>query len=203
MILDVPFFKQEQKNDCGPSALQMVLDYLGEYYPKEKLMDLVDSDRSGVTFTLGLARAVAELGFKTEFYSANLGINPENYNLEFYKKETEGISLNQEKLNKLISESKKLGVKIEERKLSLEELLSKLSEDCIPIILLDWSLINETENFIGHFVPIVGYDEENVYVHNQGLKDFRPFLPIKRKLFDQARTAKGTDEDVLFVYRRY
>ena len=91
---------------------------------------------------------------------------------------------------------------MEERSLSLEELLSKVSRNCIPIVLLDWSKIKGTLDFIGHFIPIIGYDEENVYVHNQGFHNTQAFLPIKRELFEEARKAKGTDEDITFIYRK-
>ena len=54
----------------------------------------------------------------------------------------------------------------------------------------------------GHFVPIVGYDEKNIYVHNQGLTNPTENLSIPRELFEQARKAKGTDEDIIFIYRK-
>ena len=67
MKFQIPFYKQEDKNDCGPIALKMVLEYLGEKHSRKELMDLVDSDKSGITWTSGLAVAAAELGFKSGF----------------------------------------------------------------------------------------------------------------------------------------
>jgi uncharacterized protein YvpB len=199
MKLEVPFYKQESKNDCGPTALQMVLEYLGKNHSRQELMNLVDSDKSGVTYTLGLAVAAAKLGFKVEFYSVCLGFNPSNYELEFYKKEADEASLSQQKIERLRKEACRLGIKMQEINLSLKEILSKISKDCIPIVLLDWSKIKGSSDYIGHFVPIVGYDEENIYVHNQGFLNTQAFLPIKRKIFEEARKAKGTDEDILFI----
>ena len=202
MKFKVPFYKQESKNDCGPTALQMVIEYLGEPHPREELMGLVNSDKSGVTWTLGLAKAVAEIGFKTEFYTTCLGFNAKNYQLEYYQKEADDSSSSHQKLEKLRRDSHKLGVQMAEKSLSLKELLSKISKNCIPIILLDWSKIKGTSEFIGHFVPIVGYDKENVYVHNQGFHNTQAFLPIRRELFEEARKAKGTDEDIVYIYRK-
>lgn len=202
MKLKVPFYKQESENDCGPVALQMVLEYLGESHSRTKLMDLIDSDKSGVTWTLGLARAVAKLGFKTEFYTTCLGFNPQNFELGYYQKKADEASSSQQKLEKLRKEAYRLRVQMEERSLSLEELLLKVSINCIPIILLDWSKIKGTSEFVGHFVPIVGYDKENIYVHNQGFYNTQAFMPIKRGLFEKARKSKGTDEDVVFIYKK-
>lgn len=202
MKLEVPFYRQESENDCGPTALQMVLEYFGESHTREELMNLVDSDKSGVTWTLGLARAVAGMGFETEFYSTCLGFNPKNYELSYYQKEADEASSNQQKIERLRIDALKLGVKMEERGLSIEELLSKISRNCIPIILLDWSKIRSTPDFIGHFVPIVGYDEENIYVHNPGFHNTQAFLAIKRALFESARKSKGTDEDIVYIYKK-
>ncbi|GBE20112.1 MAG TPA: hypothetical protein ENG87_00185 [Candidatus Pacearchaeota archaeon] len=202
MKLKVPFYKQKNKNDCGPTALQMVLEYLGEPHSREELMNLVYSDKSGVTWTLGLARAATNLGFKTEFYTICLDFNPENYKLDYYKKEADGVSSVKGKLKRLKIESHNLGVQMGERSLTLEELLSKISKDCIPIILLDWSKIKGTDDFIGHFVVIVGYDNKNVYVHNQEFHNPGAFISIDRELFDEARKSNGTDEDIVYIHRK-
>lgn len=86
----------------------------------------------------------------------------------------------------------------------MEKILSKTSENCIPIILLDWNIVrNKREkSYQGHFVPIVGYGPRNIYVHNHGLKNPRAFRSIPKKTFEKARKSQGTDEDILFVYRK-
>ena len=202
MKIEVPFYKQESKFDCGPTALKMALDFLGSKHSKEEIFDLVDSDRSGVTWTIGIAKTSAQLGFTTELYTTSLGFNPENYRLEFYQKHADAPSSTSEKLERLKAEAVRFKVKMEEKSIGLKEILSKISKDCIPIVLLDWSKILGTEKFIGHFVPIVGYDESHVYIHNQGLKDPAPYLPIERGLFEEARKAHGTDEDIVFIRRK-
>jgi hypothetical protein len=202
MKLKVPFYKQESKNDCGPVALRMVLEYLGEPHSREELINLVDSDKSGVTWTLGLARAVAKMGFKTEFYTTCLGFNPKNYELEYYQKEADKPSSSERKLKRLQIESHQLGVKMEEKSLTLKQLISKISKDCVPIVLLDWNRVRGKESYQGHFVPIVGYDDENIYVHNHGEIDPKEFVAIKRDLFDEARKSKGTDEEIVFIHKK-
>ncbi len=203
MKLDVPFYMQASQKDCGPTTLQMVLEYLSNTpYDREELQKLVDSERSGFTWTLGLAKATAQLGFPTEFYTTCLGFNPRNYKLEFYRKETDSASSSEQRLERLKREAVQYNVAMTERSLALEEILAKLSGDCVPILILDWSKIKGSGRFIGHFVPIVGYDDEHVYVHNQGLLKPGPFIAIKKDLFEAARKATGTDEDILFVHRK-
>ena len=75
---------------------------------------------------------------------------------------------------------------------------------CVPIALVDWNVIRGTpaRGYQGHFVPIVGYDAAHVFVHDperaaRGGRGARCAVP--RDVFDAARRADGTDEDVVFV----
>lgn len=197
--LDVPFYVQG-KNECGQTSLRMIFDYLGKKISNEKINEIVDPEGSGATWTIGLANAAAKIGFKVKFYSKHVGFNPENYELEFYEKVTDGKDNSKNKLEKIIKESKELGIGIGEKRISIEDILKEVNEDCVPLILLDWNVVLNKEGYQGHFVPIVGYDDKNVYVHNAGGEEGK-FFSIDKGKFDRARKAKGTDEDVVFIYR--
>lgn len=202
MMFNIPFYIQKEKNDCGPTALQMVLEYLGEKHSIDELKRLVDPDKSGATWTLALANAATRLGFKSEFYTTSIGFNPENYELEFYKNETDGMDESEKKLEKLKREATKFKVKMEEKSLPLKDILSKINENCTSIVLLNWNKIKGVDKYQGHFVPIVGYDDENIYVHNQGSGNPTKNMAIPIKIFEEARKSKGTDEDIAFIYRK-
>lgn len=202
MRLEVPFYKQETQNECGLVALQMVLEFLDKPYNKEELTKLIDNDKSGLTWTLGLAKAAAYLGFKVEFFTSFLGVDPNNYNLQFYKEKADNFSDSQKKVEKLKGDCLKLGVLMQEKRLSLEEILYKLNENCIPIIIADFAKIRGIKQSKLHFSPIVGYDDKNVYIHDSGLNKPSAYLPILKKIFDKARKSPGTDEDIIFIYRK-
>ena len=106
------------------------------------------------------------------------------------------------KSKKLIDDAQKAGVIIYERTLTLDKLLKNIGGSSIPIILLDWNVVSGEKGYQGHFVPIVGHDKENVYVHNHGFKNPEAFMLIKRKTFDEARKADGTDEDIIIIHRK-
>lgn len=201
MKLKVPFYKQTTLLNCGPVALQMVFSYFSQDIPIELIEEKTRIKEGKAVSTITLATASAELGFKVKFFSKSLYFNEENFELDFYKKYS---SMNIEKARKLIEEARKKGVEMEEKTLSLEELLSFVTKDSIPIVLLDWNVVlgKEKKGYQGHFVPVVGYDKENVYVHNHGFIDTRSFFSIKKEIFDSARKARGTDEDVLIICRK-
>ena len=198
--LNIPFFQQTNLLNCGPTALRMVLAYFG----KDESMELLEKrtrikEGKGIS-TIQIAMAAASLGYKTDFYSKHILFNEENLKHEFYQKYSD-MDLEQSK--KWIKDAKTAGVKIQERTLSLEELLEFVKIDSVPIILLNWNIIKtrKEKGYQGHFVPIVGYDEKNVYIHNHGLTDTQKFMPVPRKIFDKARKADGTDEDIIVIYR--
>jgi len=200
MRLVVPFFKQTTLFNCGPAALKMVLSYFGKKVDIKELENKSKVKEGKAFFTIQIALASVLLGFKTEFYSKNISLNEENLELDFYKKYTGETS---ESLDIINFEAKKEGVKIEERSFSINEFLNFLTEKSIPIVLLDWNVVanREKRGYQGHFVPVIGYDKKNVYVHNQGFNNPQKFVKIPKEVFDKARKARGTDEDFLVIYK--
>ncbi len=200
MKLEIPFFKQTSPLNCGPIALKMVLAYLG----KDEEVNVLEA-RTGIKegkgiSTIQIATAAASSGFKTYFYSKYILFNEENLKHEFYQKYND---MDLEQSRGWVEDAKSVGVNIQERTQSLEELLGFVKKDSVPIILLDWNIVKarKEKGYQGHFVPIVGYDEQNVYVHNHGLSGTQKFLSIPKHIFDEARKAEGTDEDIIVVYR--
>ena len=200
--LNVPHFIQGY-NECGQTALKMVFAYFGKDIKINEISNAVDPEEKGATTTIGLAKTTAELGFKIGFYTKSIEANPENFKMDFYKRETEGYKKVKAKIDKLKEECEKLGVKIYERALEINEIIGKINKNCIALVLLDWNIVlgRGERGYQGHFVPITGYDNINIYVNNSGDKEGKDFA-IPLDVFDKARKAKGTDEDVLFISKR-
>jgi hypothetical protein len=201
MKLAVPFYKQTANTNCGPVALKMVLEYLGETFSTEELEEKTELKEGKATSTLNLAKAAVDSGFPIRLLSKSILPVPENLNSEFHKKFLEDDFI--KKVKKLLDYLKEKNVEMVEKSIKLKELLSYVTENSVPIVPLDWNvLFPRYGGYNGHFVPVVGYDEENVYVHNHGMRDTQEFMPINKELFDKARKAKGTDEDILIIYRK-
>ena len=201
MKLKVPFYKQTTPLNCGPTALKMVLEYLGEKFSIEELEKRTGIKEGKAISTLNLAIAVAELGFPLRLLSKYGEINEQLMNLDFYKKLAEENYVEESK--KQLQILKQKGYTLEEKIIKLSELLSYVTENSIPVVILDWNvLFPRYGGYNGHFVPVVGCDEENVYIHNQGMAETQEFMPIKKQLFDKARKSEGTDEDILIIYRK-
>ena len=199
MRIKVPFYKSKKDTDCGPLALRMALAYLGERHTFKKIAKEEKQIDTGLVWSVGIARASKVLGFPAKFISTT-NFNPEESDIDYYKK----YSHDKAKivLKELSDEIKKIGVEVQERNMPLEELLSYISENSIPIVLVNWYIIAGKEGFSGHFLPVTGYDKENIYVHNPGLTSAMPYSPIKRSIFLRAWESKGTDKDTIVIYRK-
>lgn len=200
MRLHVPFIANKEK-DCGPVSLQMVLAYFGSQRDLADVQERIEPDTSGNTWTVGIAKAAATLGFPVEFYTTKLGFNPESFQHAFVQQHADPPQQVEAKLARMVREARANGAHLEERHLALGEILERVSENCIPIILLDWGVVQRRSGYHGHIAPIVGYDEEYVYIHDSGPHDPTPFFKVPLRVFEQARMASGTDEDIVFVRR--
>jgi len=200
MKLKVPFYKQTSPLNCGPTTLRMVLGYFGNDEGVEVLEARTGIKEGEGISTIQIATAAASSGYRTDFYSKHILFNEENLKHEFYQKYSD-MDLEQSK--KWLEDAKVAGVNIQERTLSLEELLGFVTKDSVPIILLDWNIVKarKDKGYQGHFVPVVGYNEQNVYIHNHGLNDTQEFMSVPKTTFDEARKAEGTDEDIVVLHR--
>ena len=200
MRLKVPLYKQTTELNCGPTALKMILSYFGKDIDIKFLEEKTGIKKGKALYTIQIAIAAASLGHQADFYSKHILFNEEHLKLDYYKKYSD-MDLDLSK--KLVEEAKRLGVNVQEKKLSLEEILKFVSENSVPIVLLDWNVVKgeKEKGYQGHFVPIVGYDKKEIYVHNHGFKNPQKFMPISRDVLDKARKTKGTDEDVVITHR--
>lgn len=199
MRIDVPFYKSEKDTDCGPLALRMALAYLGTRMSFDKISKEQKQLDTGLVWSVGIARAAKKLGFRTKFISTT-NFNQDVDDIDYYKKyaNDKGMIV----LKELSDEIKYLGVESEERNLSIDELLSFVSKDSIPIVLVNWFVIANKVGFSGHFLPITGYDAENIYVHNPGIANAMAYLPIRRDIFLKAWESRGTDKDTIIIFRK-
>ena len=142
------------------------------------------------------------MALKVDFFTTSTELNEDVFKIDYVKEFSDGLDDCKTKLNILAKRCKELGVSVTAKIFELEEILVRINENTIPIILIDANVIwNEYGRSMGHFVPIVGYDEDNVYVHQPGRKYTKSFMKINKELFDKARKAKCTENDVLFISR--
>ena len=196
MVLDIPFYTSTNKDNCGPLVLKMVLSYFGEEYSLNELSKLEKQLDSGLVWSIGIARAAKKLGFNVRFITISDSTN-ENEGIEYYTK----YSNDRGKviLKELKDEVRMMNIKLEQKNISINELLSYISKDSIPIVLINYNTLLKKEKFVGHFVPLLGHDNNSIYIHFTNVK---PYMKIEKKIFLEAWESKGTDKDTVIIYRK-
>lgn len=191
MRKDVPFRIQDSKYECGPSSLQIAMAYLGDEKGREEIKKALDYEEGKAVYTIQLATAAEDLGFQAEFFTADPWNEHEGE--EFTEEFTPDIE-NQE----LYEEAEEAGVEVSFQELELDEVLELLTDNSIPIVLIGWNVIKGEEKYQGHFVPVVGYTEDKILVHEPSTED-GAYTEIEREKFDEARRSEGTDQDVAII----
>jgi hypothetical protein len=192
MKLDIPFHRQPGGFDCGYTSLRMVLDYFGENHDENQIRKLAGEACIGIggAWAIGIALAAKSLGFQTEYYTAYLGVGSRTSRVI----ETRGESLDEATIQfkRIWDEYEELGGSAEERIIPLDEILDKISSDCVPMVSI--------KSQPAHMVVIVGYNNEGVCVHDPDDPEKGRFKRWEKETFENFRT--GTDCDTIFVYKK-
>mmetsp|Transcript_150693 Transcript_150693/g.420043 ORF Transcript_150693/g.420043 Transcript_150693/m.420043 type:complete len:244 (-) Transcript_150693:155-886(-) len=203
--LEVPFHAQPALMSCGPTALRMCFAFL-DGVPDWDLqaIDAAIGNYAGTCIsTIKLALAATRLGFQARFCSTHLSFNPDWLNNPYWQAIGD---CDQATYAHLLEEARDAGVAMEERELCLDEILDGITPDMLPVVLVDMNVLRgfEGKEYCGHFMVVVGFSQgrDFVLVHQQIAKEAMPYQRIPAPLFDQARLARYTDSDVLFIKRR-
>jgi len=173
----------------------MALDFFNLSQSFEKIAAEEKRLPSGMVWTAGIARAAHVFGLSVKFFSTNF--TQPSSDLDFYKKYATDQSMLV--LAELMRDLAIWNIPLVQRELALDELLSHIATDELPIVLLNWNRVHQKPGFQGHFVPVVGFDKDTVLVHHPGLATPTPFMQIPRAVFDQARRDSGTDMDTVLL----
>ncbi|KAG2449447.1 hypothetical protein HYH02_005594 [Chlamydomonas schloesseri] len=177
-------------------------------------------------WTVDLAHLLRRFGMRVSFYTVTLGPNPAYANESFYM---ENMEDDERRVSQLFVEAAHVGIAIEQRSVSSEELQSwMLSGGCLIIVLVDkrkldpWLGAGEPGSsggmggmsmsmclpavlcgmelgYAGHYVLLVGFDAATQEYTIRDPAAQVHTLRVTAAALDAARRSFGTDEDILVV----
>ncbi|NCP72561.1 hypothetical protein GW835_04185 [archaeon] len=199
MNLNIPYYQQDEKFDCGPIALKMVYAYFKEEKSNKEIKHKLSYKEGKGLYSLQLALVSKQFGFDVEFYTKTTEIKlPEDeFSLTANPFLKDEILIN---IKKMYDTAKMLNVKIYEQKITIENILTKINDGYVPIILVDYNKLFQKEGaFQGHFIIITGYDVDNIIIHSPETNLINKNIKINKQVFDNARKAIETDEEIIFI----
>jgi hypothetical protein len=218
LILPVTHFKQTSTWDCGVTCLRMLNDYYHlDLLKFNQLLDSYECNQS--TWTIDLLHLLHQLDIQAVLYTITIGCSTDYENVPYYETL---IFKDRERVEKLFVE-KKDNVKMG----SIEwiDLKNHLIEQRAPcLVLIDASKLEcctckktnfnrligkfipliSSSSYQGHYILVIGYTttKENEFIRYVDPNKNDGFCTTTIENFDLARKAFGTDEDVIFCYKK-
>ena len=205
MRMDIPFYpmEMEYRNYCGQFVLKSVLTYLlDREYEIDYLGTISSKFANGFTLTIGLAYAALHEGLNVTFFTKDdeLVSAKEVPKIETFYNNIRLSSI-QAKANELLEESKRLGLNMQTKEVSLDYLIEELSAGNPVVTIIDYGKIYGLDKQLFHFVLLTGYNKNYIYFHDVGPKNPVAHKKLKKDAFIRAWRALGTDMDTLVFSR--
>lgn len=100
MKLNIPFYKQTTKFNCGPTTLRMVIAYFDKDIGLEILEKRTGIKKGKGILSIQIATVASLLGFQTDFFSKHIYFNKKNLKLKFYQKYSDIIQQSKQLVQK-------------------------------------------------------------------------------------------------------
>ncbi|KAL3685774.1 hypothetical protein R1sor_003796 [Riccia sorocarpa] len=207
--VQVPHVRQLCDWDCGLACVLMVLKALG--IDGHDLKSLGKLCRTTSIWTVDLAHLLRHFSVDVAFLTVTIGANPDFAVETFYK---ENMEEDVERVNKLFAKAAQVGIQIQWRSISGDELcMLILSGQYLAIALVDKRKLSHpwldeiclgdccgiNSGYTGHYLVICGYDIDTDEFEIRDPASSSGSGRISLEALDEARKSFGTDEDILFI----
>ncbi|KAJ8602679.1 hypothetical protein CTAYLR_004648 [Chrysophaeum taylorii] len=172
--------------DCGIACLQMVTGASWE--------EVLGRCGTRSIWTVDLAQVLHGLEVRFVFATKTLGCDPAYKRLPFYSND---ISTDEDRIRRIFSRAE---FKIHQKIVSSELLEAILAAGYAVVVLVDLRFLNgevPSWTYTGHYVVL--FAVERGYVAYRDPAADQPELWVKSDDLHKARTAHGTDEDLVVV----
>lgn len=192
----IPRFLQVESWDCGLTCVSMLLPN----HPSTSELSKRVGTQSIWTIDLAALVVTEEVVTSVKLFTTNAGVLDIYENMSYYSKT---FKEDKERVERLLAEAEARGIEVEETSISSDRLISILKGvDTYAIVLVDNSKLHrQSGGYQGHYILVLGYQEtsKSFVYYNPGATGHRGASVVHRDLLDIARTAEGTDQDILVI----
>ncbi|XP_034098558.1 protein GUCD1 isoform X2 [Drosophila nasuta] len=203
-------YQQRYNWDCGLSCILMILSTTQREQFLNNFEAICKEEGFGSsTWTIDLCYLLQRYQVRHEYYTQTLGIDP-NYTQHMYYSKI--IDKDEKRVTRKFKDAKAHGLRVMQRTVDMDVIIKHLARNGPVILLTNASLLtcdickrNALEKFgyAGHYVVLCGYDMDSkkLYYHNPEVHDGHICRCLSEAM-DTARTAFGTDQDIIFIYEQ-
>jgi len=223
----VEHYQQRSHWDCGVSCVLMTVDKTLRDYILANFKEVCDEEGFGTsTWTIDLCFLLLRANVPITYHTITLGVDPNYKSQAFYNAI---LSKDTQRVTDRFESANSRGIKVSKTSTDTADIITHLANHGLVIVLTDANLLKcESCNYYnmsciggigeanclswcspelgrsyaGHYVAVIGYDlvGQTVTYRNPSLSDRECVMSFKD--FDEARTAYGTDEDVIFIFNK-
>lgn len=213
VAIEIPHIRQTYNWDCGLACVKMVLKY---FYPDMDFSDFKEKcDSIGfhqTIWTVDLVYVLKLYNIESLFCTLTLGVDAGYAKVRFY---ASSVGKDENRVNSLFSEAESNGVVIEQRSVSLEEVLENLRKSRPVIVLINARLLRcitcrrhclvcclscVSRGYYGHFIVLTGFNERTRVLMYKNPACKNKLCATTYSNFEECRHSYGTDDDIVFVH---
>ncbi|XP_060661861.1 protein GUCD1 isoform X1 [Drosophila nasuta] len=223
-------YQQRYNWDCGLSCILMILSTTQREQFLNNFEAICKEEGFGSsTWTIDLCYLLQRYQVRHEYYTQTLGIDP-NYTQHMYYSKI--IDKDEKRVTRKFKDAKAHGLRVMQRTVDMDVIIKHLARNGPVILLTNASLLtcdickrnalekfgcfhlsciaqntrlpsDKNKRYAGHYVVLCGYDMDSkkLYYHNPEVHDGHICRCLSEAM-DTARTAFGTDQDIIFIYEQ-
>lgn len=205
----VPFYGNTDDGiHCLQASIKIILKYFlpDEDFGWERLEDMTKFVKSKGTWATSALLSLNDMGFDVvEINTFNIDefiYNSESYLIQRYSQEAgeyaiKNSDLEQEKITYKELRKRKLQIlKIPE----LTDVEKYLKEGYLLMAAINSKILNNKQGFVGHYVVIFDYQEDNLTIHDPGLPPLENRV-VSHELFDKAWSIGSKENRLLYAFK--
>lgn len=192
--------------DCGLACACIAIDHFkaGNITPYHAALDFKHETESVSVWSIDVVALLLRHGLDVSFFTTTLGVSDDLMEMPLYTKDSWTVIKRVEQLFQVEAISKVA------RKQSLTwQEVADLLKSKLVIVLVDKSQLRcvneeydsdvpEEHSFEGHFVLLYAFQDNHFLYHDPDRRACGA-CRMSVKTFEEARTARGTDEDIIVV----
>lgn len=212
-------FKQRYSWDCGLSCVLMILDETSRAYFLNNFKQICREENFGEsTWTIDLCYLLRRFNVDHKYMTTTIGINPEYDTHSYYDRI---ISIDEKRVNQRFADARNYQIDVEKRTVNNKCLVDHLANHGPIIVLTNGSLLtcdlckaNKLQSefrmcfpwrpsYNGHYILVIGYNLKIRKFFYRNPTNADKVCLISFDGMTSARLDHGTDEDLIFVYKKH
>ncbi len=208
--LIIPFFQSLQTPehpegvDCLEMSLKMILGYLmpEKDFSEEELATITAKKPEKGSWEMPFSIWFANYGLEVKHYSTFDYKSFQQKGIEYIRDEYGDEVATWQLANTDVEAAKSQvaeyleKIDIVQKKPTIDDIIKEMEDGFVIRALVDSGYLNDSDEYLGHSVVVVGYDDDSIWFHDPGLPAFEN-RKVSRKKFQEAMDKFGGEMDAI------